>query len=96
MQDTKKGLLYFNHGIPFSQDQCPNTSQEKECRQVVPYALAVGSLIYVRLCTRLDIYFTVGMGSIYQSNLGPKHQIVCQLYTQISYQSEGLYTYIPK
>ena len=23
MQDSKKGLLPFKHGIPFSQDQCP-------------------------------------------------------------------------
>ena len=39
----------------------------------VPYASAVGSLIYAMLCTRPDICFTVGMVSRYQSNPGSKH-----------------------
>ena len=39
----------------------------------VPYASAVGSLMYVMLCTRPDICYSVGMVSRYQSNLGPKH-----------------------
>ena len=39
----------------------------------VPYASAVGSLMYAMLCTQPDIYFAVGMVSRYQSNLGPVH-----------------------
>ena len=39
----------------------------------IPYASVVGSLMYVMLCTRLDIYFAVGMVSRYQSNPGPEH-----------------------
>ena len=39
----------------------------------VSYASAVGNLMYVILCTRLDIYYSVGMVSRYQSNPGPKH-----------------------
>ena len=39
----------------------------------VPYAFAVGSLMYVMLCTKPDICYSVGMVSQYQSNLGPKH-----------------------
>ena len=34
----------------------------------IPYALAVGSLIYAMFCTRPDICFAVGMVSRYQSN----------------------------
>ena len=34
----------------------------------MPYASIVGSLIYMILCTRPDIYFAIGMVSIYQSN----------------------------
>ena len=41
----------------------------------VPYASAVGSLMYAMLCTRPDIYFVVGMVSRYQSNPGPEHWI---------------------
>ena len=39
----------------------------------VPYASAVGSLMYAMLCTRLYICYSVSMVSRYQSNLGPKH-----------------------
>ena len=39
----------------------------------IPYALVVGSLIYVMFCTRLDIYYVVGIVSRYQSNLGLDH-----------------------
>ena len=73
MQDSKKGLLPFRHGIPLSQNQCPKTPDEKECMQSVPYASAVSSLMYVMLCTRPYICFEVGMVSRYQSNLSPKH-----------------------
>ena len=39
----------------------------------VPYASAVGSLMYVMLCTRPDICYAVGIVSRYQSNPGRKH-----------------------
>ena len=39
----------------------------------VPYASAVGSLMYVMLCTILDICYSVDMVSRYQSNPEPKH-----------------------
>ena len=39
----------------------------------VPYAFAIGSLMYTILCTRLDICFAIGMLSRYQSNPGPNH-----------------------
>ena len=39
----------------------------------VPYASAVGSLMYAMLCTRPDICYSVGMVNRYQSNSGPKH-----------------------
>ena len=39
----------------------------------VPYASAVGSLMYAMLCTRPDICFAVDMVSRYQSNPGPIH-----------------------
>ncbi|XP_074355996.1 secreted RxLR effector protein 161-like [Apium graveolens] len=41
--------------------------------KVVPYALGCASLMYAMLCTRPDIYFTVGMVSQYQSNPGQEH-----------------------
>ena len=39
----------------------------------VPYAFAVGSLMYAMLCTRPNICYSVGMVGRYQSNPRPKH-----------------------
>ena len=39
----------------------------------VPYASAVGSLMYAMLCTRLDIAHVVGVLSRFMSNPGKEH-----------------------
>ena len=41
--------------------------------KVVPYASAIGSLMYAMLCTIFDICYAVGMVSKYQSNPGLEH-----------------------
>ena len=41
--------------------------------KIAPYASVVGSLMYVMLCTRPDIYYVVGIVNIYQHNSGPEH-----------------------
>ena len=73
MQNSKKELLPFRHGVPLSDDQRLKTQEEENMMRQVSYASTVGSLIYVMLCTRLDIYYLVGIVSRYQSNPGPKH-----------------------
>ncbi|KAH9658261.1 hypothetical protein KPL70_023419 [Citrus sinensis] len=73
MENSKTGLLPFRHGITFSKDQSPKTSEEIERKRRVPYADAVGSLVYTMLCTRPDICFAVGMVSRYQFNPGPQY-----------------------
>ena len=55
-------------------DQRPKTLEEENMMRQIPYASAVGSLMYAMLCTRADIYYLVGMVSQYQSNPRPKHQ----------------------
>lgn len=73
MHNSKKGFLPFKHGISLSKDQCPKTPEEIESMKTVPYASAVGSLMYAMLCTRPDICFAVGMVSRFQSNPGLEH-----------------------
>ncbi|KAH9769014.1 hypothetical protein KPL71_011831 [Citrus sinensis] len=73
MENSKTGLLPFRHGITFSKDQSPKTSEEIERMRRVPYAEAVGSLMYAMLCTKPDICFAVGMVSRYQFNPGPQY-----------------------
>ena len=73
MQNSKKGLLPYRYGIHLSKEQCPKTPQEVEDMRNIPYASAVGSLMYAMLCTRPDICYSVGMVSRYQSNHGRDH-----------------------
>ncbi|KAL4025380.1 hypothetical protein IC575_013770 [Cucumis melo] len=61
------------HGVHLSKEQCPKTPQEVEDMRRIPYASAVGSLMYAMLCTRPDICYAVGIVSRYQSNPGLDH-----------------------
>ena len=47
--------------LNLSSKQSPSNEKEKEEMQKVPYALAVGSLMYVMICTRPDIAHVVGV-----------------------------------
>ena len=76
MQDSKKGFTPLRYRINLSQNQCPMTTEEKEYMKTVPYALAVGGLMYVMLCTRPDICYSVGIVSRYRSNPGTEHWTV--------------------
>ncbi|TYK22912.1 gag/pol protein [Cucumis melo var. makuwa] len=64
------------YGIHLSKEQCPKTPQEVEGMSNIPYASAVGSLMYAMLCTRPDICYSVGIVSRYQSNPGRDHWTV--------------------
>ena len=52
---------------------CPKTDLDKKQMERVPYASAIGSLMYVMMCTRPDICYAVGLVSRFQSNPGEKH-----------------------
>ncbi|GMP71916.1 hypothetical protein CsSME_00030151 [Camellia sinensis var. sinensis] len=60
-------------GDRFSLSQCPKNSLEIQEMQKIPYASAVGSLMYAQVCTRPDIAFIVGMLGRYLSNPGMDH-----------------------
>ena len=73
MQDCKPIDTPIAKGYGLSQRLCPKTQMEKEQMRKVPYASAVGRLMFAMMCTRPDIYFAVGMVSRYQSNPGLTH-----------------------
>jgi hypothetical protein len=73
MQDSKKGLLPMSHGITLSKKQCPSKPDEQERMRVIPYASAIGSIMYAMLCTCLDVSYALSATSRYQSNYGEAH-----------------------
>ena len=56
-----------------------------------PYASAIGSLMYVTLCTERDIFYTVGIVSRYKPDFKVEYWIIEKTYTQVSKEKEGLY-----
>ena len=61
-----------NH-FKLSTMQSPSTDKEKEEMEKIQYASAVGSLMYVMVCTRPDITHVVGVVSRFLSNPEKEH-----------------------
>ena len=75
IENSKKGTLPLRHGVHLSKEKSPKTLEHKERTSRIPFASAVGSLMYAVLCTRPDICYVVGIVSRYQSDLGEEHWI---------------------
>ncbi|KAJ9551584.1 hypothetical protein OSB04_015629 [Centaurea solstitialis] len=73
MSESKKGYLPMQHGIRLSKNQCPSTSEELDRMSRIPYASAIGSIMYAMTCTRPDVSFALSMLSRYQGNPGESH-----------------------
>ncbi|RVW30282.1 Retrovirus-related Pol polyprotein from transposon TNT 1-94 [Vitis vinifera] len=73
MKNCSPSVSPIVKGDRFNLDQCPKNDLEREQMKNIPYASAVGSLMYAQVCTRPDIAFAVGMLGRYQSNLGIDH-----------------------
>ncbi|XP_043710418.1 secreted RxLR effector protein 161-like [Telopea speciosissima] len=73
MENSTKGNVPFRHGVSLSKSQCPQSQKDTEEMKRIPYASVVGSLMYSMLCTRLDICYSIGIVSWYQSNPRREH-----------------------
>ena len=57
-------------GVRLYVEQCPKTQEEEEDMSWVPYASAIGSLMYAMVCTRPYIAHAMGVLSKYISKSG--------------------------
>ena len=73
MQECKSGDTPVAKGDKFSLKQCPKGNLEIQEMQKIPYAPAVGSLMYAQVCMRPDIAYIVGVLGRYLSNPGMDH-----------------------
>jgi hypothetical protein len=76
MQDSKKGFLPMSHGITLSKSQCATPPDEQKMMSAIPYASAVGSIMYAMFCTCPDVSFALSVTSRYQSDFGEDHWTV--------------------
>ena len=70
MDQAKKGFLPVLQGVKLSKTQCPTTAEDRENMKDVPYASAIGSIMYAMLCTRPDVCLAISLAGRYQSNPG--------------------------
>ena len=72
MDKSKKGFLPVLQGVRLSSAQCPTTAEDKEEMSVIPYASAIGSIMYAMLCTRPIVYLAIS-GKGYNGDPGVDH-----------------------
>ena len=73
MDQAKKGFLPILQGVKLSQTQSPTTAEDREKMKCIPYASAIGSIMYAMLYTRPDVCLAISLAGRYQSNLGVDH-----------------------
>ena len=73
MHECKPVKVPIPVGVKLSADQCPKTQEEEEDMSHVPYASAVGSLMYAMVCTRPNIAHAVEVLSRYMSKPVKNH-----------------------
>ena len=61
MDQAKKGFLPVLQGVKLSQIQCSTTAEDREKMKEVPYASAIGSIMYAMLCTRTDVCLAISL-----------------------------------
>jgi ATP-binding cassette subfamily B (MDR/TAP) protein 1 len=74
MNNVKLVLVPFSSHFKLSSSLSPSTKEEKEYMSRIPYADAVGSLMYAMVSTRPYISHAVGVVSRYMENPGKEHQ----------------------
>jgi hypothetical protein len=73
MDKEKKDSLPILSSKILSKAQCPATSKDRETMSNVPYASAIGSIMYAMLCIRPDVSNALSLTSRYQSDSGVEH-----------------------
>ncbi|GJW84497.1 putative RNA-directed DNA polymerase [Tanacetum coccineum] len=73
MDTSKRGTILMQPNVDLSNTQGPSTPAEVKRMKGIPYASAVGSIMYAVRCTRPDVAFSQNLTSRYQQNLGESH-----------------------
>jgi hypothetical protein len=73
MDEAKSVSTPLGSHFRLTKDQSSKTDQEKAYMSKVPYASAIGSLMYAMVCTRPNITHAMGVMNRYMSNPGKHH-----------------------
>ncbi|GJZ44544.1 retrotransposon protein, putative, ty1-copia subclass [Tanacetum coccineum] len=73
MDNSKRGYIPMQERLDLNKSQGAQTPNEVNRMKNVPYASAVGSIMYAVRCTRPDVAFAQNMTSRFQQNPGEPH-----------------------
>ena len=73
MENAKAASTPLLGHLKLNKERCPRPQEKEDKISKVPYALAIGSLMYATVCTRPNIAHVVGVVRRYMSYLGTKH-----------------------
>nr|GEU72224.1 retrotransposon protein, putative, Ty1-copia subclass [Tanacetum cinerariifolium] len=73
MENSKRGSIPMREKLKLSKSQGASTPAELKRMQNVPYASAIGSIMYAVRCTRPDVMFAQNVKSRFQQNPGDIH-----------------------
>ncbi|GKB45809.1 retrotransposon protein, putative, ty1-copia subclass, partial [Tanacetum coccineum] len=76
MENSKRGSIPMQEKLKLSKSQGASKPAEVKRMQNIPYALAIGSIMYVVRCTRPDVAFAQNITSRFQQNPGDLHWTV--------------------
>ena len=73
MGDCKPVATPLDSSVHLSASDCPTSEDEAKYMKTIPYAEAVGTLMYIAITTHPDIAYVVGVLSRFSSNPGIAH-----------------------
>ena len=73
MNEAKLVSTPLGSHFKLSKEQSPKTEEKRDHTSKVPYASAIGSLVYAMVCTRPDIAHAVGVVSRFMSRPRKQH-----------------------
>lgn len=95
MDNSKKGFSPYKHGLHLSKDMDQKIDEERWRIRNVSYALIVGRLMYIILCTKPNITYIVSVTSTYQTFPGEKHRsTVSSIFKNLRRTKDLIMTYI--
>nr|GEX19604.1 hypothetical protein [Tanacetum cinerariifolium] len=93
MENSKRGSIPMQEKLKLSKSQGASTPVELKRMQNVPYALAVGSIMYAVRCTRPDVAFAQNVTSRFQQNPvyggDLKRELMVSYYTDAGYLTDA-------
>ncbi|GJS06672.1 putative retrotransposon protein [Tanacetum coccineum] len=91
MEISERRMIPMQEKLKFSKSQGASTPVEIQCMQNIPYASAIGSIMYAVRCTRPDVTFAQNITSRFQQNPSKVHWTAVKNILKVSYYTDAGY-----